>query len=253
MMHHLSPKAPISWRRFYLDGQGARGQELAAPVKSLLIAHGVAMTAWMLLFLVQPLLIAGSHRRVHMALGLFGAGLAACIVPLGLWTAIAVTKVEPDVVRFGLNRTQFLALQFNGMLTFGTFAGIGILNHRRSEIHRPMMLLATFTIMAAATSRITARRELELHVEAVWGPLFGPNLIVIAIGAVFLAIKTALTRSFDRWLAGGSVLMAIVCALAMRIGPTATWERIGSFSSADVCTPLQSNPGPHGDSPRHIA
>jgi len=49
------------------------------PVKSLLIAHGVAMTGWMALFLVQPpCSIASNNRRVHMSLGIVGRR-AGCV------------------------------------------------------------------------------------------------------------------------------------------------------------------------------
>jgi hypothetical protein len=219
----------IGFQQFYLHGRNVVGLELDPAVKAPLIAHGVVATLWVLLFAVQPLLIASHRRRLHMTLGVIGVALAVCLVPLGIWSTIAVTRAAPDLVRFGLSRVQFTAIQFNAMLTFGTFVTIGIVNRHRPEIHRPMMLLATLTIMAAATSRITALREFELQMENAWGPLFGPNLIVVTIGGLFLATKTALTRSFDRWLAGGLVALAIASLLLMRIAPTATWERIAKF------------------------
>jgi hypothetical protein len=39
----------------------------------------------------------------------------------------------------------------------------GILNRRRPEIHRPMMLLATLTVISAATDRIPAIISLFAH------------------------------------------------------------------------------------------
>jgi hypothetical protein len=67
-------------------------------------------------------------------------------------------------------------------------------------------------------------------VDKAWGePLLGPYLVVVMIGGFLLATKAALTRSLDRWLAGGLAAFAIASGLAMRIAPTATWERIAKM------------------------
>jgi hypothetical protein len=219
----------LGFQQFYLHGRNVIGLELNPTVKASVIAHGVVATLWVMLFAVQPLLIASNRRRLHMTLGLFGVALAACLVPLMIWTSIAVARAQPETMRWGLNGLQFTALQFNSILTFSVFVTIGIVNRRRAEVHRPMMLLTTLTILGAATSRITALREFELQVQNAWGPLLGPYLVVVMIGGLFLAAKTALTRSFDRWLAGGLAAFAITSALAMRIAPTATWERIAKL------------------------
>jgi len=62
-----------------------------------------------------------------------------------------------------------------------------------------------------------------------WGAVFGPFFAPLVIGAVVLAVKTALTRSFDRWLAGGLVVLAMIGAFIMRIAPTAVWESFTNF------------------------
>jgi hypothetical protein len=40
-----------------LHGKAYPGRELAPEIRTLLIPHGIGMSAWFLLFLVQPLLI----------------------------------------------------------------------------------------------------------------------------------------------------------------------------------------------------
>jgi hypothetical protein len=220
----------LGFQQFYLRGRNVIGLELNPAVKASVIAHGVVATLWVMLFAVQPLLIASNRRRLHMTLGFIGVSLAVCLVPLMIWTTIAVARAQPETMRWGLNGLQFTALQFNSTLAFSIFATFGIVNRRRPEIHRPMMLLATLSIMGAATSRITALREFELQVDKAWGePLLGPYLVVVMIGGFLLATKAALTRSLDRWLAGGLAAFAIASGLAMRIAPTATWERIAKM------------------------
>lgn len=217
----------LGFRQFYLHGRTVSGQELPPPVSTLLIVHGVAMTTWMALSVVQPLLIVGHNRRLHMSLGIFGAGLAACIVVLGTWTAIATTHhIHTDLVRYGLHRRQFMAVPLSDIVAFALFVSVGIWQRRTPKIHRPMMLLATLAIMAAATNRIPEFRG--LGGSNIWGHWFGPHLVPLAVGVLFLAAKTALTRSLDRWFAGGLVACALINALGMRIASTAVWERIAT-------------------------
>ncbi len=217
----------LGFRQFFLHGRAVSGQELPPPVSTLLIVHGVAMTTWMVLFLVQPLLIVSHNRRLHMSLGMFGAGLAAAIVVLGTWTAIATTrKIDTDLVRYGLHRRQFMAVPLSDIAAFAAFVAVGIWNRQRPKIHRPMMLLATLATMAAATNRIPEFRG--LGGSNFWGHVFGPHLVPLSIGVLFLATKSALTRSVDRWFAGGLAACALINALGMQIASTATWERIAT-------------------------
>ena len=60
-----------------------------------------------------------------------------------------------------------MAIPMIGILVFGLFVAIGVWYRRRPEIHRPMMLLGTLVIMAAATDRITALPP--LFAETIWG------------------------------------------------------------------------------------
>jgi hypothetical protein len=217
----------VGFQQFYLHGQAYPGHPFPPPIKGLLIAHGTAMTGWMVLFLVQPLLIVSGNRRMHMSLGMIGAVLAAGIVVLGILTPIATTRVEPDMVLWGFNRKQFMAIPIISILTFGTFVAIGVWNRRRPEIHRPMMLLATLSVIAAATDRITGLPD--IYAPTIWGRLFGPFFVALVIGALFLAVKTALTRSFDRRFAGGFGMLIVVWVFIMKIAPTTAWDRVASW------------------------
>lgn len=217
----------VGFQQFYLHGRGYPGQPLFPPVKHVVIAHGVTMTAWMVLFLVQPLLVAIGHRRLHRILGFAGALLAVAVVVFGLWTTIATARLSPEVVLWGLDRQHFMAIPFFSIVTFGVFVAIGVAFRRRPEIHRPMMLLATLSVIAAATDRITGLPN--LWAATIWGTLFGPYFLALLIGVVFLAAKGALTRAFDRWLAGGLIALIALSAFVMKIAPTAAWECVARF------------------------
>jgi hypothetical protein len=126
----------IGFQQFYLHGKAYPKRELDAPIRTLLILHGCAMTAWMFLFLAQPLLIVSGKRRVHMMLGRIGAVLAACIVFLGLRVGIEAARIKPpDLKIWGLAPKQFLAIPIIGILVFAVFVIVGVWNRRRPEVH----------------------------------------------------------------------------------------------------------------------
>lgn len=217
----------LGFQQFYLHGQAYPTHPIAPPIKGLIITHGVAMTAWMLLFLVQPLLVASRNIPFHRTLGWVGSALAATIVFVGIRVPIATTRVEPDIVLWGLNRTQFTAIPILAVLTFGAFVAIAVWQRRNREVHRPMMLLATLSILAAATDRIAGVPE--LYGATIFGRVFGPFFAPLVIGAAFLVVHSVLTRSLNKAFAVGYVTLALISASIMQIAPTHTWDRVISW------------------------
>jgi hypothetical protein len=57
----------LGFQQFYLHGRAYPAYPLAPPIRMLLIAHGAAMTLWVVTFVVQSLLIVGRNSRLHMA------------------------------------------------------------------------------------------------------------------------------------------------------------------------------------------
>ena len=216
----------LGFQQFYLHGKAYPAHPLAPPIRILLTAHGVAMTLWVVTFVVQSLLILGRNRRLHMAVGPFAVALAVAMVFLGLWLPIQSTRFEPDETVWSLNRVHFMAIPIFAILTFAAFVAVGFRQRRRAEIHRPMMLLATLSIIPAATDRITGLPE--LYAASVWGPLLGPFFTALIIGTLFLVAKSLLTRSFDRWFATGFAVLVVVDVFVMRLAPTDAWGRFAA-------------------------
>ena len=217
----------LGFQQFYLHGRAYPGEPLASPIRLLLIAHGAAMSLWVITFMVQSLLIVGRNFRLHMRVGPFAVALAVAMVFLGLWLPIQATRFEPDFTLWGLNRMHFMAVPIFAILTFGAFAALGFLQRRRPEIHRPMMFLATLSIIPAATDRITGLPN--LYAASTWGAVFGPFFTALFFGALFLLAKSLLTRSFDRWFATGLFALILVDASIMKLAPTDAWARFAAF------------------------
>ncbi|MBO9682675.1 MAG: hypothetical protein J7502_08425 [Flavisolibacter sp.] len=217
----------LGFQQFYLHGKAFPDHPIFPPLKGVIIAHGLSMTCWMVLFVVQTLLVVTNQFRTHMLLGFFGIAVAISVVIFSSWTAIATTRLEPELIRQGLNRKQFMIVPLSDMLKFGVLVSIALWNRSRPEIHRPMMLLATLTMISAATGRIPAINN--LYVATIWGQWFGAFFPKLVIGLVFLFVKTLFTQRFDRWLAGGLTMLAILSLLIWQMAPTVAWERVANL------------------------
>lgn len=215
----------LGFQQFYLHGRAFPARPLAPPIRMLVIAHGVSMTLWMMLMVVQPLLVATRNVRLHMTLGKIGAGLAALIFLLGWRVGISAARVAPpDFALWGLTAKQFLIVPVVSVTIFAGFVAIGVWHRRRRDVHRPMMLLGTLATVPAALDRIPA--VTALYRDTVFGPMFGPFFAMLVIAGLFLAVRWALTRSFDKPFALGWVFLILSSAGIMALARTGLWDAI---------------------------
>jgi hypothetical protein len=132
----------IGFRHFFFQGQAHPGREITPPIRTLIIVHGISLSAGVVMFLVQSVLIATGKRRVHMLLGRVAAVLAAFILVSGLWFNLASFRLAPPAfVLWTLTMKQFMVLGFYTLLMFACFVSVGVWYRRRPEIHRPIMLV----------------------------------------------------------------------------------------------------------------
>lgn len=216
----------IGFQEFYLHGRAFPGRQISPRIFPLVVTHGALMTAWVVLFTVQPFLIVKRHVRWHMMLGRIGIVLAAAIFMVGIAVAIASLRVRPEGEQWGLTRKQFTAIPITDMLKFLVFVSIGVLTRRRPQIHRSMMLLATLSILIAAAARIPL---LRLYQGTIGEYLVGPALPILVLGAIFLIAQWSLTRNFDRSYALGYAGLLITAPLIMVLARSRAWDQIATF------------------------
>ena len=214
--------------QYYLHGKAFGGREIAPPMRTLVMFHGIAMTAWVVLFLVQPLLIAGGSRKRHMMLGRVGAVLAIAMIVLGWRMGIQSARLTPPVVRiWGVAPNQFLIVPLGTIVLFGLFVAAGVYYRRRPEIHRPMMLMATLLVIPAAVSRIAPLSA--LYENTSLRVVFGPYLWTLVFATLLLLAKWAMTRSFDRWFAMAYGCLVAAYMLTWHLATTRAWERVAGM------------------------
>jgi hypothetical protein len=189
------------------------------PLSPLLHVHGVVFTSWLVLLVVQTSLVARHRVDWHRRLGIFGAALAAAMVPLGVMVSIAAARRGLAVK--GAEAVAFSIFPLGQMLLFGVFVGTALWNRRRPEIHRRFILLATAVLVTPAISRlpfvgnpVVALLLTALFVVAAMGhdwnthrrvsPIYAWGVFVIlASGPARFALGHTLAwQSFARWLVG---------------------------------------------------
>ena len=204
-------------RTYYL--KGAFGTPDLSTLKHV---HGLVMTAWFTLFLVQVRLVATGRTPVHRKLGALGAILAAIVVIVGTTTAIVAAR---NGATPGPPPLVFLAIPLGDMVVFLALVSAAILYRKRSDFHKRLMLLASLSLLTAAIARIQLDFLQAGGLPAFFGatdllilgcvafdtvknrrlhPAFiaGVLLVIGSQAARFLIAGTPQWTSFARWLVG---------------------------------------------------
>lgn len=218
----------FGFQQFYFHGKAYPGRELTPPIRTLIILHGVSMTAWMVLFMVQPLLVLSGKRHLHMMLGKIGAGVAIAVVMFGLWLGVASARVNPpELLLWDLTPRQFMAVPLISISLFGVLVALGIWKRRQPELHRPLMLLAVLITMPAAMDRIDAIKS--LYAETIFGTIFGPFFSMLVVALFFVGIHWALTRKLSRPLVIGYAGLVVAGVLIMRLAKSGLWDSFATL------------------------
>lgn len=158
---------------------------------------------------MQSLLISTQNRRLHLKLGWSVLIIAPMIAVTGPMVALRSLRLNPNVVVFDWPGRQFLLILYSEIAMYTVFVTIGVLNRRRPRLHRPMMLLASLTILSGATDRIPLTHS--MFGSHGWVGFFGP---VVSLAALLLAVHIAINRRVDRELAFGCAALAAATAIA---------------------------------------
>ena len=204
-------------------------------IPAYLLVHGAVLTVWFVWFLVQTSMVAVHRTDLHRQLGLIGTGIGVAVVAAGAMATLGtVSRLS------GLGRdvedtiAQFAALVWSNLgmvINFFVFLTLAILNRRRSEIHKRLMLLASISIVIPALARLgripifqvgetqivyetvaalagllvlllalvlyDVRAQKRLHPVTMWG---APFVVAMPLGLALLLANTAIGQSVVRLL-----------------------------------------------------
>ncbi len=174
--------------------------------------HGIVMTSWVVLFVVQISLVATRRTRVHQRLGILGGVLAAMIVVVGILTglyAAARSGPTPEAL-------SFLIIPIGDMFIFAILIGLALYYRRKLQVHKRLMLLAAINLLTPAIARI------PLGFIINGGPLafFGLTDLCLLLAVAFDTYKHRRLHPVFLW---GSIFLIVMQPLRLFIAPTGVW------------------------------
>ncbi len=129
---------------------------------AIMWVHGVAMLAWIVLYVTQTALVRTSNLRLHRRLGQFGMVLALVMVPLMLsasWIMDRFNRVHFPGPSLAAD-VSFVAVELWDAVGFAVLIGLGAAMRTEPEFHRRLMFLGTCILVDAGFSRF----------PVPWGP-----------------------------------------------------------------------------------
>lgn len=210
------------FRNFYLHGRNSIGAEIAPRILPFVIVHGLAMTGWVILFLVQCLLIQTGRRKLHLAIGPLGSLFGVVAASLGLIAATYSVHFNPQASAVFGGARVFLSTMYAEMLLFGAFVALGYFYRRKPDAHRPMMLLATVVLQSGSLGRLPYVGDLAVR------PLYAWDLVLI-LGALLFVFQWAITSKPNLWFLKGYAGIVLVAVVSVGIGNTSAWSQLVSW------------------------
>jgi hypothetical protein len=209
----------LGFQRYIFGGKHFDGTPVEPTMLAAIVLHSSAVFCWYLLFFVQSLLISTQNRRLHMKLGWSALLVAPLVAVSGATVAVRSTRNAT----FGANvfdwpGPQFLLIMLTELVLFVAFVAVGVLNRKRPRVHRPMMMLASLSILSGATGRIPLVNSIFGYHR--WMALFGP---VVALGALLLLARSLMNRRLDREFAFGFAALALATIAASGLAATNLW------------------------------
>ena len=140
-------------RTFYLQAWFPEAAGLRPPEPFFFRVHGTIFTAWMLLTVVQPSLVASRRVSLHRSLGWAGAGFAVVVTIVGVVAALKAAGRPGGFIGAPLGALEFLVIPLGDMALFAVFFTLAVLWRRDLQAHKRLMLLATIGLLDAGVVR----------------------------------------------------------------------------------------------------
>lgn len=194
---------------FYLKGVYG-----APELSRLKLLHGLVMTAWFTLFLVQARLVAAGRVSMHRQLGMAGLVVALLVVTMGVTTGLASARAGASPI--GVPPLVFLVMPLGEMVAFAGLFTAAFAMRRRAAHHKRLMLVATLAMLTPAMARMPFD-----FVKAGGPPVFFAmtDLVILAC----IAFDTAKNRRLHPAFAGALAFVIVVQVGRLVVSQTPQW------------------------------
>ena len=211
------------------DGHGPEGLPM------YLIIHGLVMTTWMILLVLQIGLIQTNNTRLHMRLGWFGLVVAILVIPTGILAMngfgprLLALGVPVPVLREGLSLLFWIDVF--SLILFPSLFGAALYYRKKPYWHKRFMVYAGFTVLVPALGRMTAQlAETESFGGINW-PLTWSILLGIMLSIPLYDLLKF--KNLQKATIIGFVSVSIGMLLAVLIAATEFGKDLASFHFLD--------------------
>jgi hypothetical protein len=199
----------------------AAGMVRAHLPSPIIHVHAVIFSLWLLTLVVQMGLVSAKKVQLHRKLGLWGFGLAACMVIVGLMAGTNALRRGMSPLGSGLDPKVFYIVPISGILVFGVLVGWAYIARRRPVEHKRLIIFASLTILDAAIGRFP-------YTITPMGPLT-QNLILIALLVPMFVYDLATLKKINRVTIVSSLLIILVLFTRIPLGMTSQWLKFATF------------------------
>jgi hypothetical protein len=199
-------------RTYYLKGF------YGAPPLSLLVhTHGVVMTLWYALFVVQVRLVATHRVALHRKLGIAGVFLAGLVAVLATLVSLGLAKQRLVLNPNSAGAPMLLGLQlFAIVLVFVILISLAVYYRRRPDFHKRFMTLAMLTVLGPALTRL----PLSFIANHDVGVAIIVDIACILICIIVDAVMNRRLHPVFGW--GGALVIGSIFAVAA-FAQSSTW------------------------------
>ena len=155
-----------------------------SPRPPIIYIHVAVFASWVMLFMLQPALIATGNVRLHRKVGVLGFVLGVTIPITGV--AVSIVSIRAYTRPGHPDPAPFFALFLNDMIAYSIFFGMAIYLRKKPEFHRRLMFLATCTLMSAPVIRLLPA---NLDSPAKWIYVGVDALILLGLGRDWIVNK----------------------------------------------------------------
>jgi len=191
------------------------------PLASMLVhLHGIFMSAWVVLFILQVWLVSARRIQVHQRLGFAAIGLGILVIVVGFFTAVRAAKfgstsAPPD----GIPPLAFLIVPLTDLVIFAILFSAAIYFRKKSAEHKRLMLLTAINFLPPAIARIPVPSLQAL------GPLWFFGLPA-ALALIALGVDSWRNKKLNKIFLAGILLLISSFVVRLALMGTNAWMRI---------------------------
>lgn len=191
-----------------------------------LILHGILMSLWYVMLVVQSALVNTKNIKLHMRLGVGLGGIALLAVIFAIPVMMGFAPRMMSLGFLDVDDTERIWLQnvmwTNDVLALITFSGmvsIGFYNRKNKALHRTMMLFASMAFTGPATGRMLEWMAPSLFME-------GTVLLFVLFPTSVFVHDWVREKKFPKYPFWGLAVLILMIVLTFLLPATGFWTAL---------------------------